>query len=163
MTLFDFNSEAEAQRWQVVNDFVMGGVSTAQASLTDDGRLLFTGTISLANNGGFASIRRPLAGISLAGYRGIRIKVRGDGRTYQLRVRRDRNLDGIAFKHEFETLTDSWTEVDLPFAAFVPTFRGRVLQDVEPLSAGEIRQLGFLLADKKSGSFRLEVAEMLAY
>jgi monofunctional biosynthetic peptidoglycan transglycosylase len=39
----------------------------------------------------------------------------------------------------------------------VPTFRGRELHDVPPIEAGAIRQLGFLIADKQGGPFRLEV------
>ena len=42
--------------WQIVNDSVMGGLSTSQA-YEKDNSLIFTGNVSLENNGGFASIR----------------------------------------------------------------------------------------------------------
>ena len=161
--LFDFFNASETDQWEVVNDNVMGGVSKGGASLTEDSCLLFSGSISLENNGGFASIRSEPTDFDLKGFNGIRIRVKGDGRTYQFRLRADRNLDGIAFKHEFETINDTWIELDLPFASFVPTFRGRTLTDVKPLEAAHIRQLGFLLADKKTGPFNLTVNNIVAF
>jgi len=161
--LFEFVDASEAERWLVVNDDVMGGVSKGGASPTDDSCLLFSGSVSLENNGGFASIRSQPKDFGLSGYQGIRIRVKGDGRIYQFRVRIDRNLDGIAFKHEFETIDGTWIEQDLPFASFVPTYRGRTLQDVKPLEAADIRQLGFLLADKKAGPFNLTVDNIVAF
>lgn len=44
-----------------------------------------------------------------------------------------------------------------PYRDFVPTYRGRILRDVPPIDPGVIRQLGFLIADKVEGPFRLEV------
>ena len=161
--LFDFFNASETEQWEVVNDNVMGGVSKGGASLTEDSCLLFSGSISLENNGGFASIRSEPTDFDLKGFNGIRIRVKGDGRTYQFRLRADRNLDGIAFKHEFETINDTWIELDLPFASIVPTFRGRTLTDVKPLEAAHIRQLGFLLADKKTGPFNLTVNNIVAF
>lgn len=161
--LFDFVDASETRRWLIVNDNVMGGLSEAGVSLTGDSCLLFSGSLSLENNGGFASIRTLVTNCDLGEYRGIRVRVKGDGRTYQFRLRTDRNLDGIAFKQEFETLADEWTEVELPFDAFVPTFRGRILTDVKPLDSEDIRQLGFLLADKNAGPFRLVIDDIVAF
>lgn len=161
--LFEFDDASEAERWLAVNDNVMGGVSEGAASPTGDSCLLFSGSISLENNGGFASIRSLPSDPDLAGFHGIRVRVKGDGRTYQFRLRTDRNLDGVAFKQEFETVEGEWIEVALPFASFVPTFRGRVLTDVPPLDPADVRQLGFLLADKKAGPFNLLIDWIVAY
>lgn len=161
--LFDFVDVSEAQRWLVVNDNVMGGVSKGEASPTEDSSLLFSGSISLENNGGFASIRSQPTDFDLGEFDGIRIRVKGDGRTYQFSLRRDRNLDGIAFRQEFESIENKWIEVELPFASFIPTFRGRTLTDVNPLDPADIRQLGFLIADKEAGPFKLIVDRIVAY
>jgi len=161
--LFDSVDSSETERWLVVNDNVMGGVSNGEASRTEDGCLRFSGSISLENNGGFASIRSQPTDFGLGDYLGIRIRVMGDGRTYQFRLRTDRNLDGIAFRQEFETIDNEWVEVELPFASFLPTFRGRILTDVGPLDPADIRQLGFLLADKRAGAFRLTVDRIVAF
>jgi hypothetical protein len=161
--LFDFADASEAERWLAVNDDVMGGVSKGRVSPTEGSCLLFSGSISLENNGGFASIRCQPTDFELSGFQGVRIRIKGDGRLYQFRLRTDRNPDGIAFKHEFETVDDTWIELDLPFASFIPTFRGKTLTDVEPLKAADIRQLGFLLADKKAGPFKLTIDRIVAY
>lgn len=161
--LFDFVDASQAKRWLAVNDNVMGGVSKGEASPAPDSCLLFSGSISLENNGGFASIRCQPADFDLDGFDGLRIRVKGDGRKYQFRLRRDRNLDGIAFKCEFETVENEWIEVELPFASFLPSFRGKILTDVEPLDPSDIRQLGFLIADKKAGPFKLTVDRIVAY
>ena len=82
---------------------------------------------------------------------------------FEFRLRLDDDFDGVAFTQEFQTAEDAWLEIDLPFASFVPTYRGRVLQNVGPLVASDIRQLGFLIADKTAGPFGLKVDRIAAY
>ena len=162
-TIFDFADQGQVDQWVAVNDNVMGGLSDGVASACKDSCLLFSGSISLENNGGFSSIRTLSADFGLAGYTGIAIRVKGDGRSYQFRLRRDRNIDGVAFKQEFSTIADTWVEIKLPFDAFLPTYRGRVLEEVEALDAVQIQQLGFLIADKAAGPFTLIVDSINAY
>ena len=58
--LIDFAAGPEG-RWMVVNDGVMGGVSRSTIRRGDDvGTAVFEGTLSLENNGGFASVRTPI-------------------------------------------------------------------------------------------------------
>ena len=54
--LTDFDADDTGQ-WFIVNDGVMGGLSQGGPSLSGSGTLLFSGEISLENNGGFSSIR----------------------------------------------------------------------------------------------------------
>ncbi len=42
-------------------------------------------------------------------------------------------------------------------------YRGRSLRNVTPLVAANIRQLGFLIAEKTSGQFKLVVDSIVAY
>jgi len=145
----------EAEPWRIVNDGVMGGRSQSAVTETDDG-LRFAGELSLENNGGFASTRRPIAG-GFPGAGAIRLRVRGDGRRYQLRLRQDRAWDGVAWRHEFDT-TGEWQTLTLAFDDFEPVFRGRDVRGAGPVIADDIRQLGFMLADKQAGPFRLDIA-----
>ncbi|MBU0984268.1 MAG: CIA30 family protein [candidate division Zixibacteria bacterium] len=161
--IVDFADTAEIDRWVTVNDNVMGGVSEGRASLAEDGNMLFSGSISFENNGGFASIRARLEDSDLGKYEGFRIRVKGDGRIYQFRVRVDGDSDGIAFKQDFATTADTWIDIDLPFAYFLPTYRGRNLQGVKPLNATDIGQIGFLIADRTAGPFSLIVDKITAY
>ena len=71
-----------AAEWQVVNDGVMGGVSSAQVAASADGALRFSGVVRLDYNGGFASARR--AATLPADATGLAITARGDGNRYRL-------------------------------------------------------------------------------
>ena len=84
------------ESWRAVNDGVMGGVSSGRMVATPDG-LRFEGMLSLENNGGFASVRR-LVNDDLSRADRVRIEVRGDGRSYQFRLRRGDRFDGIAWR-----------------------------------------------------------------
>ena len=140
--------------WRVINDDVMGGVSSGEIIKTEDG-LRFQGYLSLDNNGGFASVRRFL-GFSLDDAKGIRLLVRGDGRTYQMRIRQDEGYDGIAWRVKFAT-DGKWQTIELLFEDFDPVWRGRPVKDAGPVSAQKVRQIGFLLADGKHKAFRLDI------
>src|SRR5215213_57978 len=65
-TLFDFTGADAAKDWQTVNDGVMGGVSEGKFKITDKKTLEFFGTLSLENNGGFASVRTKAKKLGLA-------------------------------------------------------------------------------------------------
>lgn len=80
--LFDFVDSSEAEHWFMVNDNVIGGVSKGEGSPTEDSCPLSSGSISLENNSGFASIRSQPTNFDLGGFDGIRIRVKGDGRTF---------------------------------------------------------------------------------
>ena len=143
--------------WYAINDGVMGGVSQGDIRRTDHGTGLFEGVLSLENNGGFASVRVVVERRNLSIYSGLEVRVRGDGRTYQLRLRTTDSFDGIAYRADFETRDGEWTTTRIPFDQFLPGFRGRTLSDAAPLDTSRIQQLGFMLADKKPGPFSLEI------
>jgi monofunctional biosynthetic peptidoglycan transglycosylase len=53
--------------------------------------------------------------------------------------------------------------IEIPFNKFVPVFRGRILNDVEPITPSKIEQLGFLIANKRYEEFKLEIDWIKAY
>jgi monofunctional biosynthetic peptidoglycan transglycosylase len=150
-------------QWTVVNDGVMGGVSRSRITRTEQGTGLFTGRVSLEFNGGFASVRTKLPSQDLSAFEGVEIRVKGNGRTYQLRFRNDAQFDGAAYAADFPTTAGEWTTLRIPFADFQPTFRGRLLKDYPPLDQSALRQLTFMIADKKAGPFRLEIDWVRTY
>ena len=160
-TLIDF-SQTDPSAWSVINDGVMGGVSQSAIRRTDQNTGLFTGRLSLENNGGFASVRAAVAPQDLTEFGGIEIRVRGDGRTYQLRLRTDDSFDGVAYRAFFETRKGEWLTVILPFHEFLPTFRGRTVTNAPALDVASIQQIGFMLADKNPGEFALEIDQVRA-
>ena len=156
-TLFDFTGPTHAPIWQVVNDDVMGGVSSSRFSVTN-GIAVFRGDVSLENNGGFASVRSLPARHDLAGCDAFLIRVRGDGHRYKFTARIDRTFDNPIYQASFPTKPGEWTELRLPMNDFVPTFRGRVLSGEPPLDPAKVTSVGFLISDKQAGPFQLEVA-----
>lgn len=156
-TLFDFPTAADTGVWQVVNDEVMGGVSTSSFRLTP-GMAVFQGEVSLEKNGGFASVRSLPARHDLAGCEAFLIRARGDGRRYKFTVRSDQSFDGTIYQNVFPTKKGEWEEHRLPLKGFVPTFRGRTLPGASSLDPTEVMSVGFLISDKQDGPFRLEIA-----
>lgn len=146
--------EMSLRPWLAVNDGVMGGISRGEVIEIEKG-LRFQGELSLENNGGFASVRRPFDD-NVENADGIQLRVRGDGRRYQFRMKMNNRFDGVAWRAMFDT-DGTWQTIDLMFEDFKPVFRGRLVADAGPLDASRIRQLGFLLADGKPGAFQLDI------
>jgi NADH dehydrogenase [ubiquinone] 1 alpha subcomplex assembly factor 1 len=162
--LLDFAAAGEAARWTAVNDGVMGGLSAGRVSAAaDTGHLVFEGAVSLENGGGFASIRAKLGPVDLSGSAGLEIHARGDGRRYRLRLRDDDAWDGIAWQAGFDTRAGEWGVVRISFISLAPSFRGRLVADAPPLRLSAVRQVGFMIADRQEGSFRLELAWLRGY
>lgn len=163
MILFDFSQQNDTEDWRIINDGVMGGLSRSEFKATKDSTAIFRGVLSLENYGGFASVRSGISNYDLGGFDGIELRILGDGRRYQIRVRTDSRYDGVAYKYEFNTNKDTWVTIRAPFAEFVATFRGSILKDYSPLDTAKIRQIGFLIADGQEGSFRLEIDSIGTY
>ena len=161
--IYDFEGQDTAALWVRVNDGVMGGLSQSNLTLTQEGTATFAGTLSLENNGGFASVRTYPYDFGLGQYEGLAFRVRGDGRGYKLRLRGDDRLDGPAYEAGFETVTGTWITVQIPFGDLRPTFRGRRLLNRPALEGAAVRQIGFMIADKQEGPFRLEIDWIKAY
>jgi NADH dehydrogenase [ubiquinone] 1 alpha subcomplex assembly factor 1 len=68
------------KEWQTVNDGVMAGVSDGKFKITDKKTLEFYGTLSLENDGGFASVRSKAKKLGLEKGDVLVARVRGDGR-----------------------------------------------------------------------------------
>ncbi len=162
-TIIDFSSPDEQNRWEIINDAVMGGVSDSRISVIDNKAALFQGVVSLEHYGGFASMRTLPREFDLDGYMGLIIRVKGDGKDYRLRLRPDTSYEGIAYQAHFSTEQDKWTTARLSFEAFTPVFRGRVINDAPPLDITAVRRIGFMIADKQEGPFLLEIEWVKAY
>ena len=156
--------EVDAQGWRVVDDGVMGGLSKGQIQVSEEGILKFSGKLSLDNNGGFSSLRTSDLKLDLSAAEGLLARVKGDGRTYQMRFSTDARYRGmeVSFMAEFQTKKDEWIEVQVPFQSFSGSFRGMSLAK-EKFDPGKIRRMGLLLGDKKAGPFELQVDWIRTY
>ncbi len=145
--------------WQIVDDGVMGGLSKGNfKSDKKNGSLIFAGNLSLENNGGFSSIRSNSLLIDLSDFKGIRIKTRGDGRKYKIRLESDARyrLRTVSFQHEFTATKGEWSQVFIPFDKLKASWRGLQLPK-KKFNPKKIQKIGIIIADKKEGPFRMEL------
>jgi NADH dehydrogenase [ubiquinone] 1 alpha subcomplex assembly factor 1 len=156
-TLFDFQATPHSPPWEVVNDDVMGGVSTSQFQVQTNGGAVFSGTVRLENNGGFASVRSAPVRANLTDHAAFVLRVRGDGRSYKFSVRTGAGFDSPLYQCRFTTKPGVWEEHRLAVKDFVPTFRGQVLTGEPPLNPSKVTSVGLLISDKQAGPFRLEI------
>jgi len=156
--------ESEDLGWRVVDDGVMGGLSKGKLQISKDGILNFSGKLSLENNGGFSSLRTEKLKMDLSAAAGLVTRVKGDGRTYQIRLGTEARYRGmeVSFMAEVATKKGKWVEVKVPFDQFTASFRGMKLKD-ETFNPSEVRRIGLLLGDKKPGPFNLEVDWIRTY
>lgn len=153
-TLVQFSRAEGLAGWHVENDDVMGGRSQSRLALDAAGNAVFAGTISLENDGGFASIQCDLPELDVSAYRTIRLGLKGDGKRYQLRLdaaRRDRH----SYAADFQTSGD-WQEIVLPFAGFVAIRHGDRL-DLPNYPGQTLARVQLLAGDGRAESFRLEI------
>lgn len=153
----NFNHETEIKNWEVVNDSVMGGLSKGRLEQKNDYGHFF-GTVSLKNNGGFTSIRKTMAAIDLQPSEKFQIRLKGDGKKYQFRVK-EKPVDQHAYFCEFSTSKD-WEVIDISFMELKPIYRGNLL-DVPAFSGHSLEQVGFLIANGQAESFSLLIDEVL--
>lgn len=154
--LVDFDGNPQEPRWVAVNDDVMGGRSSSSA-VVEDGQLHFRGVMSLENNGGFASVRLRRV-FDLTAVTAVILRVRGDGRRYQLRLATDARYRDIpvSFGAEFDICAGDWTEVRVPLDSLKATVRGSTFYGPQ-MDPSRVREIGLLIADKREGAFSLTV------
>ena len=160
--LIDFRSAGSDLGWYVVNDNVMGGRSEGDFELAS-GELRFAGRTN-TKGGGFSSIRTKPLELDLSEHAGIRLYVKGDGRRYTWRLTTDARWRGrqISYWADFDTEDGAWSKVDIPFASFIPQFRGTRL-DGPALDPRQITGMGLMIYDKQDGPFELQLASVHAY
>ena len=154
MVLFDFNSNSDLTNWTIVDDVVMGGQSNGQFEINQDGQGVFSGMVSLENNGGFSSVRYDCGQLNIEDYSKVVIRLKGDGKSYQFRTKTD-NKDQHSYIFTFETSLD-WEIIEIPLSEMEPRFRGRKL-NMPNYPAEILEEIAILIGNKKNESFRLEI------
>ena len=153
----DFRIAEAVRTGRIVNDGVMGGVS--QSSLRPDPEgMFFEGVVSLANNGGFTSMRFP-ASFPLQTH-SLELVVRGEIRRYKFILRTEKTAQ-VVYESEFLAAT-TWQRHRFKAEEFNSSFRGRLVQ-AQPLSFSDVSEVGILIADKQEGDFRLQIRTLTAF
>lgn len=152
MTLFDFTPNSDISNWLTVDDTVMGGVSAGRFYLDDEGHGVYTGHVSLDNNGGFSSLRYRMPTIRVEGYTKAILRLKGDGKRYQFRTKTN-DYDRHSYVGYFET-SGEWEEVEVELQQLKPQFRGRPL-DLPNYPVELLTEVAILVGNKKEEDFTL--------
>ena len=150
--IFDFNKNSSISNWVVVDDVVMGGRSNGNFQLNKEGKGVFSGKVSLDNNGGFSSVRHGFNKLNIEKFKSIVLKIKGDGKKYQFRIKH-KSSDYASYITSFSS-SGEWQEIEIPLNSMYPSFRGRKL-DEPNFFHKHIEEVTFLIANKKNEDFML--------
>ena len=155
--LVDLGDAGTVATWATLNDPVMGGLSTSRIA-PGDGGLVFSGNISLQNNGGFASARSPQdpeIGRKAADAKSLSVRALGDGKTYLLKV----GIAGQAWSYiqRFPTEAGVQRSYELPIEGFQPVGSRLRPEPNAPraLDPSGIDQLAVYILDEQQGPFEI--------
>lgn len=152
--IFSFNQNSTIEQWRIADDIVMGGKSSSRITIGPDGYGIFKGQISLENNGGFSSVQCRFPKKLVNDFTKIRIKLKGDGKNYQFRIKANAN-DAYSYISTIKTSGD-WQEIDIQLSDMYPSFRGRRL-DEPNFSNNYIEAIAFLIGNKTAENFILHL------
>ncbi len=147
-----------ADAWYVVDDAVMGGVSQGCFSAQNSSIAIFSGRVSLENNGGFTSLHHRVEVEGILPSTQIHLNLRGDGKRYQFRVKSQfENRES----YNMDIMTDgTWQNLVIPLSNFYPVYRGKRL-NLRSFSGKKIEKISFLIANKRAETFRLEIGPIV--
>lgn len=146
--------------WEFVSDRVMGGVSDGEVRVDGMQVARLKGHVSLDNNGGFVQmafdLRADGTAFDASGWTGVQIRVRGNGQTYEMRLRTDQlSRPWQSYTLAFDALAE-WRSIQLPFAHFMP-HRTEVMFD-----PAKLRRIGILAVGREFDA-DLSVSEVALY
>ncbi len=150
--IYNFKNKSDLSDWAIINDDVMGGISSCKMSVNNNGNGVFEGQISTANNGGFASIRLNLKKTYVKKGAYFKIKLKGDNKKYQFRIKTNRR-DYHSYIIPFRT-SKEWETITIFLNDMYPSFRGQKL-NMNNYNDEYFEQITFLIGNKKNEAFKL--------
>lgn len=153
--LLDFSSSDVVEMFRVINDVVMGGVSTSRLRSTD-GAMVFEGDVSFENDGGFASFRGPVSFPAKSA--ALLLTVRGDGQRYKLTLKLDESTGTAQYQAVFVAPRE-WETLRFKPADFKASFRGHAVA-APIVRFADVKCVGLLISDQQSGAFKIELKDL---
>ncbi len=151
-------STKQFQEWIPLNDTIMGGSSKAICRQTHEG-LLFEGDV-IEIDGGFVSCQSPLFDppLNLSLYRGLKLMIDGDGRTFKFAVGckgsvfriTDVFQGGVRWVKQVPTNNSGTTAVDILFEELQPAVRAKPIKYPLRFNPSKVNQ--FQLLHSRFGS-----------
>ncbi len=160
--LLNYKTMESDSKWRIVNDGVMGGLSTSRVELRN-GDIIFSGDVSLKNNGGFASLRSPVKDYNFSGSNGFKLNVLGDGKIYSISMKETEYFSGYFYTADFITEKEKWTEVKIPFAEFSHYYFGRNIESNPKIPLNNIKEVSLVISNKQEGNFEIKISNIHLY
>lgn len=156
-TNIDFGKYKDGERWKITDDGVMGGLSQGNYRFSDDG-VVFNGTISLENNGGFSSFRSQFKKRDLSSFKKIIIRYRSKKYIMGFTLEMDKRWYVPYYKADLPVTDWKWVEKEIIFTDFIRYNIGRK-RSGKPTQRelANILRLGFISNEKKAGPFEIEI------
>ena len=153
-TIYTFSQSSKIDEWKIVNDEVMGGLSMGLIQKNSEGNGVFSGHVSLDNNGGFCLVRHDFDRINANSYSSFEIRMKGDGKKYQFRCKSSGH-QRHSYIYNFSS-GKKWKTITIPFKKMEPYFRGGSLK--MPNYHGDfLAQVAILVGNNKEEDFSLEL------
>ena len=152
--IYDFKNSKTSMDWYAVNDNVMGGYSQGSFSKDKVGNGVFSGNISLYNNGGFSSIRYNFKKLPVSPLDTLILHVNGDNKYYQLRIKHSSYDRHVYTKRTY--IKDGWHFLKVPLNEMHASFRGRRLR-INNFNKTQITEIGILFGNKVQERFQLKI------
>lgn len=153
----DFGRDKQGSDWQIINDGVMGGLSEGEAILTENS-LVYSGNISLQNNGGFSSLRSRFDRFNLSDYETVTIRFKSKGQPFAFVLETSRVWYEPSYRYQFATADDDWKTVKMDLPEFKETRIGRETgAKISEDQLGDVIRMGFINSGKYESEFKLEI------
>lgn len=174
MIFFDFRTLDAVKPWYGVDDAVMGGLSRSKMMLSPLGYGVFSGHVSLANGGGFASVRCEFNPIDVSGFTGIYLELDGDrAKDYKVNLKDVGTPQSTVYQAPMPTPRHrafvvaatsalQWQRIEIPFSDFLPLCRGKPISRVA-IDLSQVCSLGLVIGAQQSGDFSLKIKEIGCY
>lgn len=135
----------------------MGGRSSGKVSYSEN-TMVFTGSVSFENNGGFASVRSEQQAMDLSSFETVTIRYKSTGQSLSLNFNYYRQWWYPNYKAQLPSTEGEWKTITFPLKDLEEYRVGRPTGDqISPKQLQRIIRLGFMTADKKEGAFEAEV------
>tara|TARA_R110002096_G_scaffold435747_1_gene662384 strand:- start:276 stop:770 length:495 start_codon:yes stop_codon:yes gene_type:complete len=154
LSIYKFNKASKIKEWQIVNDDVMGGLSMGLIQINPQGNGIFSGHVSLENNGGFCLVRFDLDRIAVDTYSTFVIRLKGDGKKYAFRCKSGEH-QRHTYSYDFKS-SKEWHTIEIPFKEMEPVFRGEELK-LPNYHGDYLAQIAFIIKNGIEEDFTLEI------
>ncbi|MBC8756031.1 CIA30 family protein [Kordia sp. YSTF-M3] len=153
----DFGKYKDGDLWRITDDGVMGGLSKGDYRFSDDG-VVFDGTVSLENNGGFSSYKSRFKKTDLSSYTKVIIRYRSKNYIMGFTFEMDKRWYVPYYKVSLKPTDWKWVEAEIAFSEFdrynIGSKRpGRLTQE----ELKKILRVGFTSNEKRAGDFKIEI------